>query len=97
MKDGNGERVRMTKSEREELARLVRERARLGIVMAEERKAEVVADGEEQLAAIYQSQRRALGPHHGQGADAMMAYVATGARRGRGRRRGHSEDLPAAA
>ena len=50
---GNGERVRMTKSEREELAKLVRERAKLGRVMAAERSAELLAEAEAQLAEIY--------------------------------------------
>ena len=61
---GNGERVRMTKSEREELAKLVRERAKLGRVMAAERSAELLAEAEAQLAEIYEVEDRALDRRH---------------------------------
>ena len=40
----------MTKGEREELAKLVRERAKLGKTMAAERAAELLADAEQDMA-----------------------------------------------
>jgi hypothetical protein len=43
----------MTKGDREALAKLVRERAKLGRQMAEQRGAELIADGEAKLARIY--------------------------------------------
>ena len=43
----------MTKSEREELRRLVNERARLARQSIEQRQAELLANTEEQLAQIY--------------------------------------------
>lgn len=43
----------MTKGEREELRRLVNERARLAKARIEQRQAELLADAEEQLAAQY--------------------------------------------
>jgi hypothetical protein len=45
----------MTKSEREELAKVLRERRRLGTKMVEQQKAKLRADAEEQLAEIYRS------------------------------------------
>jgi hypothetical protein len=45
----------MTKGDREELGKLLREQARLGKVMAEQRAAELLADGEAQLAKIYRA------------------------------------------
>jgi hypothetical protein len=43
----------MTKADREELGRLIRDRAKLGRVMAEQRAAEMLADAEAQLSAVY--------------------------------------------
>jgi hypothetical protein len=45
--------AQMTKTEREVLGHLVRERARLGKTMAEQRSAEMLADAEANLSAIY--------------------------------------------